>query len=99
MTVLMWIAVLVAAWFVASVVVALVMGRYLRSCAAGVDAVGGAVEDDPRRPLDTGPLRLWLADLPDSRQLIRSGPRVPVPRAVAQTGQAQTSHAETTAVR
>jgi hypothetical protein len=80
-TVLLWVAVLVAAWFAASVVVALVVGRYLRRCAEGVvveDESGRF--DDALRPLDTGPLRLWLADLPDGADLVRSGPRVPAPR-------------------
>lgn len=81
MTVLLWIAVLAAAWFVASVLVAVVMGRYLRRC---TERAGAA--DDAHRPLDTGPLRLWLADLPDGADLVRSGPRVPAPREGATEG-------------
>ncbi len=56
--VLMWVAVLVAAWCVASVVTAVALGAYLRQRAEATDPDGAL------RPLDTGPLRLWLGDLP-----------------------------------
>lgn len=91
MSVLLWIAVLAAVWFVASVVVAVVMGRYLRR-----SAERAGVADDAHRPLDTGPLRLWLADLPDGADLVRSGPRVPAPRDAADT--ADTTDTTDTAV-
>lgn len=81
MSVLLWFAVLVTVWFVASVVVALVMGRYLRRRAEGVVVGGG---DDAVCPLDTGPLRLWLADLSDGTERVRSGPQVPAPRSAPQ---------------
>lgn len=77
MTVLLWVAVLVTGWFVASVVVALVVGRYLRRCADGIEVTAVS---DAMRPLDTGPLRVWLADLPAGADLVRTGPGVPAPR-------------------
>jgi hypothetical protein len=76
-TVLLWVAVLVTGWFAASLVVALVVGRYLRRCADGIEVTA---VNDAMRPLDTGPLRVWLADLPDGADLVRSGARVPAPR-------------------
>jgi hypothetical protein len=57
--VLMWVAVLVAGWCVASVVTAVALGAYLRQRAEATDPEGAL------RPLDTGPLRLWLGDLPE----------------------------------
>lgn len=69
MTVLTWIAVLAAAWFVASVVAALGMGRYLRRRA------GSAGET--RRPLGALPLSLWLAELPRVATLSGLRPAVP----------------------
>lgn len=92
MSVLTWVAALVAVWFVASVLVALVVGRYLRRCAAGV-----AADADEVRPLDTGPLRLWLADLPDRGALLRSGPTVPAPRAGSERDDRVDPVGETTA--
>lgn len=55
---LMWVAVLVAGWCVASLVAALTLGSYLRRRAEATDPNGAL------RPLDTGPLRLWLGELP-----------------------------------
>ena len=59
MPVLMWVAVLVAGWCVASLVVAVALGSYLRKRAEATDPQGAL------RPLDTGPLRLWLGELPE----------------------------------
>lgn len=59
MPVLMWMAVLVSVWCVASVVVALGLGAYLRRRSEATDPQGAL------RPLDTGPLRLWLGELPE----------------------------------
>ena len=59
MPVLMWVAVLVVGWCVASVVTALVLGTWLRRRAEATDPEGAL------RPLDTGPLRLWLGELPE----------------------------------
>lgn len=58
MPVLVWVAVVVVAWCLASVATALVMGTWLRRRAVATDPAGAL------RPLDTGPLRLWLGDLP-----------------------------------
>lgn len=58
MPVLVWIAAIVAAWCLASVVAALTLGVYLRRRADATDPEGAL------RPLDTGPLRLWLGELP-----------------------------------
>lgn len=69
---LLWVAGLAVTWFVASVVAALVLGRYLRRCAEGV-----AGSDDALRPLDTGPLRIWLHDLSRLPEGLGS---VPAPR-------------------
>jgi len=57
--VLMWVAVLVVGWCVASVVTALALGTWLRRRIEATDPEGAL------RPLDTGPLRLWLGDLPE----------------------------------
>lgn len=59
MPVLMWVAILVAGWCVASVVTAVALGTWLRRRAEATDAEGAL------RPLDTGPLRLWLGELPE----------------------------------
>ena len=58
MPVLMWVAVLVAAWCVASIAAAIALGSYLRRRTEATDPQGAL------RPLDTGPLRLWLGELP-----------------------------------
>jgi hypothetical protein len=55
----MWVAVLVAGWCIASIVAAIALGSYLRRRTEATDPQGAL------RPLDTGPLRLWLGDLPD----------------------------------
>jgi hypothetical protein len=57
--VLMWVALLVTAWCVASLAAAVGLGSYLRRRTEATDPQGAL------RPLDTGPLRLWLGDLPD----------------------------------
>jgi len=57
--VLMWVAVLVAGWCVVSVVTALALGTWLRRRAEATDPEGAL------RPLDTGPLRTWLGELPE----------------------------------
>jgi hypothetical protein len=57
--VLMWVAVLVVGWCVASVVTALALGTWLRRRAEATDPEGAL------RPLETGPLTLWLGELPD----------------------------------
>ncbi|MDD7934839.1 hypothetical protein [Actinomycetospora straminea] len=57
--VLVWVAVLVVVWCVASVVTALALGTWLRRRAQATDPEGAL------RPLDTGPLRLWVGELPD----------------------------------
>jgi hypothetical protein len=57
--VLVWVAVLVVGWCVASVVTALALGTWLRRRADATDPEGAL------RPLDTGPLRLWLGELPE----------------------------------
>lgn len=59
MPVLMWVAVLVIGWCVASVVTALALGMWIRRRAEATDPEGAL------RPLETGPLRLWLGELPD----------------------------------
>lgn len=59
MPVLMWVAVLVIGWCLASVATALVLGTWLRRRTEATDPEGAL------RPLDTGPLRLWLGELPE----------------------------------
>jgi hypothetical protein len=69
--VLVWVAVLVVTWCVASVVTALALGTWLRRRAEATDPEGAL------RPLDTGPLRLWLGELPEvpatPHELVRRG--------------------------
>ena len=60
MPVLMWVAVLVAGWCLASVITALALGTYLRRRAEATDPEGAL------RPLDTGPLRLRLGERPET---------------------------------
>lgn len=61
MSVLPWIAIAVVAWCVASVVTALAFGGYLRRRREATDPDGAL------RPLDTGPLRLWVdGSIPDT---------------------------------
>jgi hypothetical protein len=79
--VLMWLAVLVVVWCVASVVTALALGAWLRRRAEATDPEGAL------RPLDTGPLRLWLGEVPETPDgLARRGgwdgllDSLPVPR-------------------
>jgi hypothetical protein len=55
----MWVAVLVVGWCLASVATALVLGTWLRRRTEATDPEGAL------RPLDTGPLRLWLGELPE----------------------------------
>ena len=55
---LTWVAILVVGWCVASVVTALALGTFLRRRAEATDPEGAL------RPLDTGPLRLWLGEVP-----------------------------------
>jgi hypothetical protein len=57
--ILMWVAVLVVGWCVASVVTALALGAWLRRRHEATDPEGAL------RPLDTGPLRLWVGELPE----------------------------------
>jgi hypothetical protein len=57
--VLMWVAIVVAGWCVASIVAALALGTWLRRRAEATDPDGAL------RPLDTGPLRLWLGEVPE----------------------------------
>lgn len=82
MTVLLWIAVLVGGWCVASVVAALVMGTFLRHRREATDPEGAL------RPLAVGPLDLWVGVTPErpdaSGALAGSpGPTLPAPRAAA----------------
>lgn len=67
MPVLMWVAILVGAWCVASVIAALALGAFLRR--RGHAAV---TRIEVARRIDTTPLRMWLAEMPDQR-----GPVVP----------------------
>ena len=50
---------MVAGWCVASIVTALALGTWLRRRAEATDPEGAL------RPLDTGPLRLWLGEVPE----------------------------------
>lgn len=59
MPVLIWVAVLVVGWCVVSVVTALALGTWLRRRTEATDPEGAL------RPLATGPLRLWLGELPE----------------------------------
>lgn len=59
MPVLMWVAIVVTGWCVTSVVTALALGTWLRLRAEATDPEGAL------RPLDTGPLRLWLGEMPE----------------------------------
>lgn len=61
MSLLAWIAVLAVAWFVGSVVAALVIGHVLRRRREATDPHGSL------RPLDTGPLQIWLTHVPAPR--------------------------------
>ena len=58
MSVLLWIAALIGTWCAASLVAALVLGTYLRRRSVATDP------EVALRPLDTGPLRLWLGEFP-----------------------------------
>ena len=59
MPVLMWVAIVVAGWCVASVVTALALGTWLRHRREATDPEGAL------RPLDTGPLRFGLGEVPE----------------------------------
>lgn len=76
MSVLLWVAVPIGIWCVASVVTALALGTFLRRRHAATDPRGAL------RPLDVGPLDLWTGrtlDIPDSPAGL-DDTRVPAPR-------------------
>lgn len=73
MTVLGWVAVLVAAWCVASVVAATGFGVVVRRRRERrhADLAPTTRPRDALDPLDTGPMRLWLAELPETSEPLR----------------------------
>ena len=77
MSLLAWVAVLVAAWCAASVLAATVFATYLRwrrgpqPETADAAGTGSAA---PLDPLDTGPMRMWLAELPETPEPVRVQP-------------------------
>lgn len=77
MSLLAWVAVLVGAWCAASVLAATVFATSLRlrrgPRAELVDA-GPAGVPAPLDPLDTGPMRMWLAELPETEEPVRVQP-------------------------
>ena len=84
MSLLAWVAVLVAVWCVASVVAATGFGVYVRRARGGDPAARRSTASDTLDPLDTGPMRMWLAELPETPEPERparprsaSGPIVP----------------------
>lgn len=63
MTLLLWIAALIGVWCAASLVAALALGTFLRHRSEAADEAAEAL-----RPLDTGALRMWLAEVPEPRR-------------------------------
>ena len=60
MTLLLWIAALIGVWCAASLVAALALGTFLRRRSEAAEEAAEAL-----RPLDTGALRMWLAEIPE----------------------------------
>ena len=71
MSLLAWVAVLVGAWCVASVVAATGFGVYLRRARGGDAGTRRPTGADTLDPLDTGPMRMWLAELPETPEPTR----------------------------
>ena len=79
MSMLVWTALLVGLWCAASGLAALVVGPALRRRAAGRAAAAPTTEMPRPRPgdldpLDTGPMRMWLAELPETPEPRRASP-------------------------
>ena len=83
MSVLGWTALLVGLWCAASGLAALVVGPALRRRAAGraaaeLSAAPTIAMPRPRPgdldPLDSGPIRMWLAELPEAPEPRRPSP-------------------------